>query len=129
MTKAPHILVAEDNPVNARLAEALLASQGCTAVVVENGAEALKALDRIAFDLVFMDMRMPVMDGVEATQVYRAAGGTLPIVALTANAFDDDREACLNAGMNAFLSKPISIADLKDVLARFAGGAEHHAVA
>ncbi len=123
MNTALDILVAEDNPVNARLAEALLTSQGCRVTLVGNGADALGALAANRYDLVFMDMRMPVMDGLEATRQYRAAGGKVPIVALTANAFDEDRDACLAAGMDGFLPKPIALADLQALLTRVANPA------
>ncbi len=117
--KAVHVLLAEDNPVNARLAAALLAAHTCTFDLAENGREALRLLETGTYDLVLMDMRMPEMDGLEATRQYRAQGGTTPIVALTANAFDRDRLACMEAGMNDFLAKPITLEDFRGVLARF----------
>lgn len=120
--KPVHVLLAEDNPVNARLAVALLTAHQCTYDVVENGIEALTHLGQFEYDLVLMDMRMPEMDGLEATRTYRARGGQTPIVALTANAFEHDRQACFDAGMNDFLAKPITLADFRDALERHTQG-------
>jgi signal transduction histidine kinase/CheY-like chemotaxis protein len=113
------VLLAEDNAVNALLARALLAREGCSVERVVNGEEALEALAAAPFDIVLMDMRMPVMDGLAATRELRARGITTPVVALTANAFEDDRRACLDAGMNDFLTKPIEVAALRAALARW----------
>ena len=89
----------------------------------QNGSEAVEMVQENNPDLVFMDMSMPVMSGIEATRVIRNNGGAQPvIVALTANAFDSDREACLQAGMDEFLSKPLNRNDLLAVLQRY--GAE-----
>jgi CheY-like chemotaxis protein len=101
------VLLAEDNPVNALLARALLGREGCTVDRVANGAEALAALSAAPYDLVLMDMRMPGMDGLTATRELRARGIRTPVVALTANAFEEDRRACLEAGMDDFLAKPL----------------------
>ena len=121
------ILVAEDNEINALLARALLARLGHRPTVVPSGAQALAAWHsaRAAgtpYDLILMDVHMPEMDGLEATRRIRgaeaAAGGArIPIVALTANAFSDDREACLAAGMDAFLTKPLDRERLAELLA------------
>jgi signal transduction histidine kinase/CheY-like chemotaxis protein len=113
------VLLAEDNAVNALLARALLTREGCSIERVSNGAEAIEALAAAPFDLVLMDMRMPVMDGLTATRELRARGVKTPIVALTANAFEDDRRACLDAGMNDFLTKPIEVAALRAALVRW----------
>jgi two-component system sensor histidine kinase/response regulator len=116
------ILLAEDNPVNQLFACRLLERLGHEVTVANNGVEALDALDRACFDLVLMDMQMPVMDGIEATQAIRAreADGRqrLPIVALTANASADDRERCLTTGMDDYLAKPFSAPQLRAVLHR-----------
>ena len=104
------ILIAEDHPVNRRLIGLILEPMGWTLTLVENGAEAVSAADRAAFDAIIMDMQMPVMNGLEATHVIRNGSGPnarTPIIALTANAFDDDRSAWLNAGAADFLTKPI----------------------
>ncbi|HTK36801.1 MAG TPA: response regulator [Caulobacteraceae bacterium] len=113
------VLLAEDNPVNALLAKALLGREGCAVERVATGEEALEALAAAPFDVILMDMRMPVMDGIEATRRLRALGVKTPIVALTANAFEDDRRACLEAGMDDFLTKPIEPAALRAALARW----------
>jgi len=113
------VLLAEDNPVNALLARALLAREGCSVDRAVNGEEALAALAAAPYDLVLMDMRMPGMDGLAATRRLRAMGLSTPVVALTANAFEDDRRACLEAGMDDFLTKPIEPAALRAVLVRW----------
>jgi CheY-like chemotaxis protein len=110
------VLLAEDNPVNALLARALLTRAGCSVDRVANGQEVLEALDAAPYDLVLMDMRMPVMDGLAAARALRRRGDATPIIALTANAFDDDRRACIDAGMNAFLTKPIDAEALRHAL-------------
>jgi PAS domain S-box-containing protein len=112
-TTAPdrlHILLAEDNAINQKLAVSLLGREGYQVTVVENGEAAVKAVTEGAFDLVLMDMHMPGMDGLEATRHIRALprpDGEVPIVALTANAYAEDRENCLSAGMNGYVVKPI----------------------
>ncbi len=110
-----HILLAEDNAINALLTRTLLEAEGCTVETVEDGVEAVKAMENGNYDLIFMDMRMPNMDGLEATRKIRAMGAKtekLPIIALTANAFDDDRNACFDSGMNDFMTKPVSAEEL-----------------
>ncbi len=109
--KTLRVLVAEDNAVNRRLATALLAKMGHSSTVAENGIAALKALKDGAFDLVLMDIQMPEMDGFEATAAIRAwekkSGRYTPILAMTAHAMDGDREKCLAADMDGYISKPI----------------------
>ncbi|WGM32543.1 response regulator [Brevundimonas sp. NIBR11] len=123
------ILLAEDNPVGALLAKTLLRREGCVVETAATGEEAIAALKRARYDLVFMDMRMPGMDGPAATRVIRAGGDRTPIVALTANAFAEDRQACIEAGMNDHLIKPLELEALRAALARWTAGEFHAKVA
>lgn len=112
----PRVLIAEDNAINQKVASHLLQRLGYLTEVAGNGEEALAALSRSAFDLVLMDIQMPVMDGYEACKAIRASGeewSDIPIVALTANALPEVKEKCLTLGMNDFLTKPVT----KDKLA------------
>ena len=113
------ILLVEDNPINALLARALLGREGCIVDHAIGGAEALAAVKVAEYDLILMDMRMPGMSGIEAAEALRRDGVAVPIVALTANAFDDDRRACLAAGMDDFLVKPMSPDALRAMLIRW----------
>jgi CheY-like chemotaxis protein len=111
------ILLAEDNAINPLLTRTLLEADGHTVETVEDGVLAVEAMKTAKFDLIFMDMRMPNMDGLEATRKIRAlpnVSKALPIVALTANAFDDDRNACFDSGMNDFMTKPVSAEELSE---------------
>ena len=105
------ILVAEDNPVNQDLAMHLLQRRGHSVILAENGRQALSAVERHKFDLVLMDVQMPEMGGFEATQAIRekekSTGGHLPIIAMTAHAMQGDRQKCLDAGMDGYLTKPL----------------------
>jgi CheY-like chemotaxis protein len=117
------VLVAEDNAVNQAIIQAMLRQLGHVTTVVPNGREALDALAQDHFDLVLMDCNMPVMDGLEATRLLRAGAAgvrdaAVPVIALTANAMDGDRELCLAAGMNDFVAKPVSIAMLRQAMER-----------
>jgi two-component system, sensor histidine kinase len=117
------VLVAEDNAVNQTIVAAMLGSLGHRSTVVATGREALEALAREEFDVVLMDCNMPELDGLEATRRLRAGksgarDAAIPVIALTANAMEGDREACLAAGMNDFLAKPVSIAALREALER-----------
>ena len=117
------ILVAEDNAVNQKLALRLFSLMGYQADVAGNGIEALEAIERQPYDVVFMDVQMPEMDGLEATRRIRAALPDSPrIVAMTANAMDGDREACLEAGMDDYVSKPIRIEELVAALEKTPAG-------
>lgn len=113
------VLLAEDNPVGALLARSLLRREGCAVETAATGEEAVAALSRARFDLVLMDMRMPGMDGLAATRAIRAADDATPILALTANAFAEDRRACLEAGMDDHLAKPLAPDALRAALARW----------
>ena len=114
------VLLAEDNPVNQTLAMRILEKLGHKAQVVNNGREALGRSQAEEFDLILMDVQMPEMDGLEATTAIRAAeastGKHVPIVAMTAHAMKGDREKCLSAGMDGYLSKPIRIDELKQAM-------------
>jgi signal transduction histidine kinase/PleD family two-component response regulator len=121
------ILVAEDNPVNQKVTLLQLRSLGYTADLVTNGHEAINAIKRKPYQLVLMDAQMPEMDGIEATKRIRAAQASanpeypkeLRIVAMTANAMAGDREACINAGMDDYLAKPVKPDSLRELLARY----------
>lgn len=123
------VLLVEDNPINALLARALLSREGCEVEHVVGGAEALAACQVGDFHLILMDMRMPGLSGEETARRMRAAGVQTPIVALTANAFEDDRHACLAAGMDDFMVKPLSPDTLRSALTRWAGPAFTRAAA
>lgn len=113
------VLLAEDNPVGALLARTLLRREGCVVETAATGDEAVAALKRARYDLVFMDMRMPGMDGPAATRLIRSGGDRTPIVALTANAFAEDRKLCLEAGMDDHLTKPLEPDALRSALSRW----------
>ena len=119
------ILVVEDDPVNQTIVEAMLSAAGWSAHMADDGAAALRSLTERAFDVVLMDCQLPDIDGLEVTRQLRSGvAGTLncrvPVVALTANAFEQDRRQCMEAGMDDFLTKPVVAADLERVVARWA---------
>jgi len=115
-----HILLAEDNQINQEVATALLESWGHRVVVVDDGRQAVDAVQRESFDLVLMDVQMPEMGGFEATRHIRererGAGTPLPIVAMTARAMKGDRAECLAAGMDGYVGKPIDRTELRAVI-------------
>jgi len=117
------ILLAEDNPVNPKVGGRLLEKLGHSVVLVSNGADALEAAAREDFDAILMDIQMPVMDGYDATRAIRArernTGGHIPVIARTAHAMKGDREVCLDAGMDDYLTKPIQSRDLRETLGRW----------
>jgi len=118
------ILVVEDNPVNQKVAQAMLRKMGLRADVVADGQEAVNALQMIPYDLVLMDCQMPEMDGFEATRVIRQEGSKalnphIPIIAMTAATMQGDKEKCIQAGMNDFIAKPVQINELAHMLARW----------
>jgi signal transduction histidine kinase/ActR/RegA family two-component response regulator len=119
---APLILLAEDNRVNRRVAGHMLSKLGYAVHETTNGREALAAAERFEFAAILMDCQMPIVDGFEATRLIRNREGPLrrtPIIALTANAMTGDRERCLAAGMDDYVSKPVQVAVLSDVLRRW----------
>jgi CheY-like chemotaxis protein len=116
------ILVVEDNAVNQMVISRIVEKLGHTAQVAANGCEALDALQRTGFDLVLMDCQMPVMDGYTATRQIREREGNThrtPVVALTAGAFSEDRQRCLAAGMDDYLSKPVHVGELRVIIERW----------
>ena len=117
---APRILVVEDNLVNQKLVKRMLGNLGYEAEVVSGGEACIEACARERFDLIFMDIQMPGMDGLEATVHLREQGDPAWIVALTAHVMAENREQCITAGMNDFLAKPIRLDALRESLARFA---------
>jgi signal transduction histidine kinase/CheY-like chemotaxis protein len=121
--RALRILVAEDHPDNQELIQRRLERLGHSVTLAGDGAQALERLEEIAFDVVFMDMQMPVMGGLDATREWRRRerriGRRTPIIALTANAMNGDREACLDAGMDDYLSKPVNKRELEEAIRRW----------
>ncbi|MDH3604471.1 MAG: ATP-binding protein, partial [Candidatus Tectomicrobia bacterium] len=125
-----HVLLAEDNPVNQKIARRTLEKLGCRVDVVADGSEALQALTHTTYDMVFMDCQMPTMDGFEATKAIREheqETGTahLPIIALTAHVFNEFRDTCLDAGMDDYLNKPFSTEELQTTLERWRSQPAH----
>jgi two-component system sensor histidine kinase/response regulator len=118
------VLLAEDHEINQLLARRMLEKLGCEVVIASNGAAAVEAVANNGYDIVFMDMQMPEVDGLEATRRIRRlpdmGADKLPIVAMTANAMAEDRTACLQAGMNAFLTKPLEQRSLRATLLEWA---------
>jgi CheY-like chemotaxis protein len=115
------VLVAEDNTINQKVVLAMLARLGCRVDLVVTGREAVEAVGRSKYDVVFMDLQMPDMDGLTAMRHIASehpVGHRPRIVALTANAFAEDRHACLAAGMDDYLSKPLRMDQLRATLAR-----------
>jgi CheY-like chemotaxis protein/HPt (histidine-containing phosphotransfer) domain-containing protein len=117
------ILLVEDNPVNQTLALRLLEKRGCSVSIASNGKEALKSLEGVSFDLILMDIEMPEMNGFETTKAIRNAeessGDHIPIIAMTAHAMTGDRERCLDAGMDGYVSKPVDSEELFSTIDRF----------
>ena len=123
LRKGGRLLLAEDNAMNVKVAKALLAEHFETIDVAANGKEALDMLAAGDYEMILMDLQMPVMDGLQAAREIRKQPGWthLPIIALTANAFSQDQKSCLDAGMQDFLEKPITVAALRRVLSRYLG--------
>ncbi len=119
------ILVAEDNTRLLRLLKLQFDELGVPVTFVSDGLEAIEALQREHYSLVFMDCQMPNLDGIAATKAIREeerrTGGHVPIAAMTANAFAEDRDACIAAGMDDYLAKPVRLADLRTMIERWSG--------
>lgn len=120
----PKLLLVDDDPMNLAVLQESLSRAGFEVSTATNGAQALELFEQNVFDLIIMDIQMPVMDGIEATQEIRAWENStntppLPIVALTAGAFEEDRQRCEAAGMNGFLAKPVHFGDLCEILRRW----------
>ena len=113
------VLLVEDNAVNKKIATKILQKMHLEVETADNGKEAIDMCHEHAYDLIFMDVMMPVMDGLEATYKLRDEGNKTPIVAMTANAFEEDKRKCLNAGMDGFLSKPLNKSEIVFELGRF----------
>jgi signal transduction histidine kinase/ActR/RegA family two-component response regulator len=130
-TKRVRVLLAEDNAVNQKVASRVLEKHGHHVTVASNGREALAALDRAHFDVVLMDVQMPEMDGFETTAVIRdrerISGSHLPIIAMTAHAMQGDRERCIAAGMDNYISKPLNAPELIELLEKFSATAQQEA--
>ncbi len=112
------VLVVEDNAINQKIAEKMLNRLSCTSLIANNGQEAIDLLmgNQDTFDLVLMDIQMPVLNGLDATRKLRSKGFNIPIVAMTANVLKGDREICLEAGMNDYIGKPVSMDELSNIL-------------
>ena len=119
---SPTILVVEDNATNQKVAMGMLKRLGFQADAVGNGREALDILKMVEYDLVLMDVQMPVIDGYDATRLIRTESGVLdpavPIIAMTASALKGDRQKCLDAGMDDYISKPVDLKKLQRVVTR-----------
>lgn len=115
-SRSPKLLVAEDNPVNRRMTVRMLARMGFDADEAGNGSEAVEKARSGAYDLIFMDVHMPVMGGKEATRQLRESGIDVPVVAMTASVREDDKERCLDAGMTHYVAKPIDLANMTRIL-------------
>ena len=122
LTDGASVLVAEDEPVNMLLISEVLSKMGFTVIRAGNGKEVLELLKIHQPKIIFMDVNMPEMDGLEATAIIRAQSrpqSNIPIIALTAGAMKEDRERCLRAGMNSFVSKPFRLEELEGVVKKY----------
>ncbi|WP_041941545.1 response regulator [Waddlia chondrophila] len=120
--KGKKILIAEDYFINQEVTQAILELMEFTVDIAENGREALEMYESNAYDAILMDVQMPEMDGFQTTAEIRKKeknGKRIPIIALTANAMSGDREKCLNAGMDDYLSKPIEASKLEEILKKY----------
>ena len=113
----------EDHPTNQKVAEKMLSKVNCKVEIAENGKIAVEKMTQNAYDIVFMDCQMPIMDGFESTMIIRALGDsskrTVPIIAMTANAMQGDREKCLNVGMDDYITKPVKLKTMQEVIKKY----------
>ncbi|MCP4161961.1 MAG: response regulator [Deltaproteobacteria bacterium] len=123
-----NILVVEDNKVNQMLAMKMLSKMGHSPVIAENGKIAVDKVKNEKFDMILMDMQMPVMDGLEATRKIRSFDTDIPIIAMTANVFQSDKDACFEAGMNSFIAKPVIRDNIRNVIKDFCDVHNAHSV-
>ncbi len=121
LVKNKRALLVEDNIINQKIAEKMLSSIGIKAIIAVNGQEAIDIIesDEVGFDLIFMDVQMPVLNGLDATVKLRKMNVNTPIIAMTANALKGDKEICLDAGMNDYMGKPVKMNDLEDILLKW----------
>jgi CheY-like chemotaxis protein len=116
------VLLAEDNEVNRKVAERMLSMAGCRVTMAATGQEVLQALEKSSFDAVLMDVQLPVLDGLQTTarirECEKTTGKHLPIIAMTAHAMKGDREKCLEAGMDEYISKPLNAKHLGETISR-----------
>lgn len=115
------ILIAEDNLMNQLLMKIYMSQLGWTYVIVENGLLAVESCKTGDFDFIFMDIRMPELDGIEATKLIRAFNTKIPIIAVTAHFEFHTRQECINAGMNEFIEKPFTCEQIESVITRLSG--------
>jgi CheY-like chemotaxis protein len=122
--KGCHILLAEDVEINREILIASMEGTGVEIDCAENGLEALRLLSEnpAKYDLVFMDVQMPEMDGLEATRNIRQSGNNIPVIAMTANVFKEDIDKCLEAGMNDHLGKPLDMGNVLEKIRKYRGG-------
>jgi CheY-like chemotaxis protein len=115
-----HILVVEDNEINQLIIEDILQNFGAKVSITNDGEEALRTLEKETFDMILMDIQMPVMDGFQATKKIRSQSqfNDIPIIAMTANAMEGDRNKCLNVGMNDHIAKPLDVNQIADTMSR-----------
>ena len=128
-----HFLCAEDNGLNAEILQEILHMYGADCTIYANGAEIVKAFENVKsgdYDAILMDVQMPVMNGLNAAKAIRSSvnplGKVIPIIAMTANAFSEDVQHCLNAGMDAHIAKPIDIETLEKTLQNIVGGTKRN---
>ncbi|MGM0443357.1 MAG: response regulator [Fibrobacterota bacterium] len=123
-TAGPQILIVEDNLINQRIGIKIIENIGAVPVVAANGKEALQILKQQGIALILMDIQMPVMDGYEATREIRRTNKEIPIIAMTANAMDSEKEKCLSAGMNDFVTKPVHIKEISRIIRKWLSPAQ-----